>query len=144
VTSPDNVSHLSYFQQILRSTPMSFLITGTLVALLAGVLVVIYKGSRPLQPIPENSTPPRHAVFAALMPVLCTAALYATFIYLRDHLFPPRPLAILFAGVIAPWCVGLYFAYRAARTANRVLRAIGAVEVLIFLLAGALVLIARG
>ena len=123
---------------------MSFLIIATLVAFVAGVLVVIYKGSRPLQPLPWNPTPPKKAAFAALVPIFCTAALYATFIFLRDHLVPPRPLVILFIGVIAPWCVGLYSAYRAARTANRALRVIGTVEVLMFLLAGALCLIARG
>jgi hypothetical protein len=29
-----------------------------------------------------------------------------------EHLAPPEPLVVLFAGGIAPWFVGVYFAYR--------------------------------
>lgn len=112
-----------------------------LLALLAGVFALIYKGSRPPQPVPEHPTPPRRAVVAALIPVVCTAILYATFkgldLYLRDHLQVPRLPAILIIvmGVLTPWCAGIYSAYRAAQAANKVLRAIGSIEVLIFLLA---------
>ena len=117
-------------------------------AFLAGVLAIIYKGSRPLQTVPENPTAPKKAAFAALMSLVCAFIPYATFrgldLYMRDHFAPPqRPLVILICGVIAPWCVGIYFAYRAARTANKALRAIGSLEVLIFLLAAALVLMSR-
>ncbi len=72
--------------------------------------------------------------------------IYKGSLYLRDHLAAPRPLAFLIIvfGVIPPWCVGIYFAYRAARAADKTLRAIGSMEVLLFLLAAALPLIARG
>jgi hypothetical protein len=126
------------------------LFTAILLALLAGVFALIYKGSRPPQPVPEHPTPPRRAVVASLIPVVCTAILYATFrgldLYLRDHLTVPRLPAILIIviGVVAPWCVGIYSAYRAARAANKILRAIGSMEVLILLLAAAVPIVARG
>src|SRR5215469_15491645 len=126
------------------------LFAAILLAFLAGVFAIIYKGSRPPQPVPEHPTPPRRAVVASFIPVVCTAVLYATFrgldLYLRDHLTVPRLPAILvvFMGVVAPWCVGIYFAYRAARAANKILRAVGSMEVLIFLLAAAIPLVVRG
>jgi len=40
--------------------------------------------------------------------------------------------------------VGIYSAYRAARAGNKVLRAIGSMEVLIFLIAAAVPIVARG
>ena len=128
---------------------MMILFGVTLVAFLAGVFAIIFKGSRPPQPVPENPTAPRKAAFSALMPVVCTFILYATFKalvpYMQDHFAPrPWPLVVLFVGVFAPRFVGIYFAYRAARAANKALRAIGAAEVLIFLLAAALVLMSRG
>ena len=126
------------------------LFTAILLAFLVGVFALIYKGSRPPQPVPEHSTPLRRAVVASFIPVVCTAIVYATFkgleLYLRDHLTMPRLTAILVIaiGVVAPWCVGIYSAYRAARAASRVLRAIGSMEVLIFLLAAAVPIVARG
>jgi hypothetical protein len=61
-----------------------------LLAFLAGVFALIYKGSRPPQPVPEHPTPRRKVIVASLIPVVCTAILYATFkgldLYLRDHL----------------------------------------------------------
>ena len=125
------------------------LFAGILLAFLAGVFALIYRGSRPLQPVPEHPTPRRKAIAASLIPVVCAAILYATFkgldLYLRDHLQVPRLAAILIIamGVVAPWCAGIYSAYRAARAANKVLRAIGSVEVLIFLIA-AVPIVARG
>jgi hypothetical protein len=127
----------------------SILLPVICLALLAGVYGLIYKGSRPLQPVPGHSTPPKKAVVASFVPVVCTTILYGTFkgldLYLRDHLTAPSPLAflIIVLGVIAPWCVGIYFAYRAARTTNKILRAIGSIEVLLFLLAAAVPLVAR-
>jgi uncharacterized membrane protein len=121
-----------------------------LLAFLAGVFALIYKGSRPPQPVSEHPTPYRKAIVASLIPVACTAILYATFkgldLYLRDHLQVPRLTAtlIIVMGVVAPWCVGIYSAYRTARAANKVLRAIGSMEVLIFLIAAAVPLVARG
>jgi hypothetical protein len=126
------------------------LFTAVLLAFLVGVFALIYRGSRPPQPVPEHPTPPRRAVVASLIPVVCTAILYATIrgleLYLRDHLTVPRLPAILVIvmGVVAPWCVGIYSAYRAARAASVVLRAIGSMEVLIFLLAAAVPILARG
>jgi hypothetical protein len=128
----------------------SILLTVIFLAFLAGVYILIYKGSRPPQPVPEYPTPPRKAAVASLIPVACVAILYATFkgldLYLRDHLAVPRPLSIwiILIGVIAPWCVGIYFAYRAARAANKTLRAIGSMEVLVFLLGLAVPLVAHG
>jgi len=92
-------------------------LTVTFLAFLAGVYVLIYKGSRPPQPVPEHPTPPKKAVMASLIPVVCAVILYGTFkgldLYLRDHLAVPRPLSIwiILIGVIAPWCAGIYFAY---------------------------------
>lgn len=126
------------------------LFAAILLAFLAGVFALIYKGSRPPQPVPEHPTPPRRAVVASVIPVVCTAILYATFrgldLYLRDHLRVSRLPAILIIlmGVVAPWCVGIYSAYRAARAANKILRAVGSMEVLIFLLGAAVPLVARG
>jgi hypothetical protein len=128
----------------------SILLTAVFFAFLAGVYGRIYKGSRPLQPVPERSVPPKKAVVASFVPVVCTVIFYATFkgleVYLRDHLAMPRPVAFLIIvfGVIAPWCVGIHFAYRAARTTNKTLRAIGSTELLLFLLAAAVPLVARG
>ena len=119
-------------------------------AFLAGVFALIYKGSRPLKPLPEHSTPHRTAVLASFIPIVSIAILYATFrgldLYLRDHLAVSRPTAIsvILVGVVAPWFVGIYSAYRAARAANKILRAIGSIEVLVFLLAAAVPLVARG
>ena len=128
----------------------SILLPVVCLAFLAGVCGLIYKGSRPLQLVPENSVPSKKAAVASFVPVVCTAILYGTFkgldLYLRDHLSAPSPLAFLIIvfGVIAPWCVGIYFAYRAARTTNKILRAIGSIEMFLFLLAAAVPLVARG
>ena len=117
------------------------------VLILAALLVAIFKGSRPPQPLPSTPTSPKQATFAALMSVVCAAILLVTFAslgpYVSEHLSPPKPLIVLFVGGIAPWFVGIYFAYRAARAGNKVLRAIGASEVLVFLLAATLALFAR-
>ena len=126
------------------------LFAAILLAFLGGVFALIYKGSRPPQAVPEHPTQHRKAIVACLIPVVCTAILYATFkgldLYLRDHLQVPRLPAILIIvmGVVAPWCVGIYSAYRAARAGNKVLRAIGSMEVLIFLIAAAVPIVARG
>jgi len=117
------------------------------VLILAALLVAIFKGSRPPQPIPSTPTSPKQATFAAFMSAVCAAILLATFTslgpYVSEHLAPPKPLVVLFVGGIAPWFVGIYFAYKAARAGNKVLRAIGASEVLIFLLAATLALLSR-
>ena len=126
------------------------LFAAILVAFLAGVFACIYKGSNPPQPLPEHPTPPKKAAVASVIPVVCAAILYATFKvltwYLRDHLAVPGPLAflIIFMGGIAPWCVGIYSAYRAARAENKFLRTIGSMEVLIFLLVAAVPLVEGG
>jgi hypothetical protein len=128
----------------------SILLTVIFLALLSGVYVLIYKGSRPPQPVPERPTPPKKAAVASLIPGVCAAIFYGAFkgldLYLRDHLAVPRPLSIwiILIGVIAPWCVGIYFAYRTARAANKTLRAIGSMEVLVFLLGLAVPFVARG
>src|ERR1700691_4838006 len=119
--------------------------------LLAALLIAIFKGSRPPQPVPSNPTAPKRAKFAALVPVVCAVFSYTTFklldLYLTVHLAPSKPFAIpmrvgWFVGVIAPWFVGVYFAYMTARAANKVLRAIGALEVVICLLYGSVLLFA--
>ena len=127
---------------------MNILATATvLVLLLVALLVSIFKGSRPPQPIPSNPTPPKRAALAVFVPFVCVAIQYATFkgfeLYRVAYLAPPKRLAIFLAGVIAPWLVGVYFAYVAARAASKILRALGAVEVLTFLLAAGIALIAR-
>ena len=115
--------------------------------LLAALLIAIFKGSRPPQPIPSNPTAPKRAALAAFLPIVCVAIQYATFkgvaLYRVAYLEQPKPLIILLVGVIAPWLVGIYFAYRAARAANKVLRAIGAVEVLTFLLTAGMAILSR-
>ena len=127
------------------------LFAALLLAFLAGVFALIYRGSRPPQPVPEHPTPHRRAVVASFIPVVCAVILHATFkglgLYLRNHLEVPAGLPailVIVMGVVAPWCVGIYYAYRAARAANKALRAIGSMEVLIFLLAAAVSLVARG
>jgi hypothetical protein len=128
----------------------SFLAVTISLAFIVGVLALIYRGSRPPQPVPEHPTAPRKALVASLIPVVCTAILYATFkgldLYLREHFQVPTLAAVLIiaVGVVAPWCVGIYSGYRAARAENKVLRAIGSMEVLTFLLAAAVPLVARG
>jgi hypothetical protein len=72
----------------------------TLIAFLAGVLAIIYKGGRPLQPVPENPTAPRKAGFAALVSLVCAFILYATFkgldlLYAESLLATTRPGVIL-------------------------------------------------
>ena len=117
------------------------------VLLVAALLVAVFKGSRPPQPIPTTPTSRKRAMFAAFMSVACAAILLVTLTslgpYVSEHFAPPRPMIILFVGVIAPWFVGIYFAYKAARAENKALRAIGASEVLIFLLAATLSLMSR-
>jgi hypothetical protein len=128
----------------------SILLTVIFLAFLAGAYILIYKGSRPPQPVPEHPTPPKKAAVASLIPVVCAVILYGTLkgldLYLRDHLAVPRPLSIwiILIGVIAPWCVGIYSAYRAARAANKTLRVIGSMEVLAFLLGLAVPFVAHG
>jgi uncharacterized membrane protein YfcA len=84
------------------------------VLILAALLVAIFRGSRPPQPIPASPTVPKQAAFAALVPIVCAVIPYATFkgveLYLNHGLAPPKPLVILLLGVIAPWFVGIYFA----------------------------------
>ena len=115
----------------------SMLLTVIFLAFLAGVYILIYKGSRPPQHVPEHPTPAKKAAVACIIPIVCAAILYGAFtgpdLYLRNHLAVPRPLSIwiVLIGVIAPWCVGIYFSYRAARAANKALRAIGSMEVLV-------------
>jgi hypothetical protein len=127
---------------------MTILATATVGALLlAALLIAIFKGSRPPQPIPSNPTAPKRAALAVFVPVVCIAIQYATFksvaLYRVAYLEQPKPLIILLVGVIAPWLAGIYFAYMAARAANKVLRAIGAVEVLTFLLTAGMALLSR-
>ena len=121
----------------------------TVGALLIGaVLIAVFKGIRPPQPVSVNPTPLHQAVLDCLVPVVCAAAMYGTFrvldLYLINHLAPPKPLVVLFAsGFVIPWFAGLFFAYRAARAANRALRAVGAMEVLVFLLSAGSALLSR-
>lgn len=128
----------------------SILLAAILLAFLGSIYALIYRGSRPPQAVPEHPTPRRKAIVASVIPVVCAAILYATFkgldLYLRDHFQVPRLPAILIIvmGIGAPWSVGIYSAYRAARAANKVLRAIGSMEVLIFLIAAFVPLAARG
>ena len=117
------------------------------VLILAALLISIFKGSRPPQPLPLTPTPTRNAVIAAFVPPLSVLIVCATFrgveAYTRTHLVPPMPLVILFLGILALWCVGLYFAYVTSCAANKVLRTVGALEMLTFLLAGGLALLSR-
>lgn len=128
---------------------MQILAGATVLALLvAALLISIFKGSRPPQPIPPIPAPlPRRAALAAIVPFACALIPYLTFKgveqYRRSHFASPSPLIILSVGVIAPWFVGLYSAYTAACAANKLLRAIGALEVLIFLLAAGFSLLSR-
>jgi hypothetical protein len=119
------------------------------VLLLVALLVAIFKGSRPPQPIPSNPTAPRRAAFAAFVPVVCAVVSYATFrgigFYLSFHHEAVKPFAaamriVMFAGGIAPWFVGAYFAYVTARAANKALRAIGALETLLCAICGSALL----
>ena len=124
-----------------------------LVLLVTAVLIAIFKGSRSPQPMPSNPTPDKRAMFAALIPVVCAAISYATFKGLDLYLSyyppyegqPPFATAMRIAfliGSIAPWFVGVYFAYSAARAANRLLRTIGALEVIVCFLNGSFMLFA--
>ena len=131
---------------------MPILPTATVgVLLVAALLIAIFKGSRPPQPVPTAPTTQKQATLAAVVPVVCALISYATFraigIYLTVHLAPPIPWITpmrvgMFLGGIAPWFVGVYFAYQTARAANKGLRAIGAVELLVCVLYGAILLFA--
>ena len=121
------------------------------ILLVAALLIAIFKGGRPPQPIPTTPTASNQAALAAVVPVVCALISYATFraigSYLTVHLAPPKPWITpmrvgMFLGGIAPWFVGIYFAYKAARAANRGLRAIGAVELIACVLYGSLLLFA--
>jgi hypothetical protein len=128
----------------------SILLIVVFLAFLAGIYSLIYKGSRPPQPVPERPAPPKKTAVEALIPVVCAAILYGTFkgldLSLRDRLAVSSPMSIwiILIGVVAPWCVGIYFAYRAARAASRTFRAIGSIELLAFLLGLAVLLVAHG
>ena len=131
---------------------MQMLAVLTLVVLLvAALLIAIFKGSRPPQPIPTTPTASKKAALTALVPVGCALISFATYkaisLYLTLHLEPPKPWIIpmrigWFLGVVAPWFVGIYFAYQTSRAANKGLRAIGALEVLTCVLYGAVLLFA--
>ena len=143
---------------------MPILPTATVgVLLVAALLIAIFKGSRPPQSVPTTPTAQKQAALAAVVPVVCALISYATFraigIYLTVHLAPPIPWITpmrvgmflggiapwfvgMFLGGIAPWFVGVYFAYQTARAANKGLRAIGAVELLVCVLYGAILLFA--
>jgi hypothetical protein len=118
------------------------------VLLLVALLVAVLKGSRPPQPIPSNPTAPRRAAIGALVPVVCAVVSYATFKgigYLSFHHEAVKPFSDamrigMFVGGIAPWFVGAYFAYVAARAANKALRAIGALETLLCVVCGSTLL----
>jgi hypothetical protein len=121
------------------------------VLLVAALLIAIFKGSRPPQPIPTTPTASNQAALAAIVPVVCAlisyATLQATGSYLTVHLAPPKPWIMpmrvgMLLGGIVPWFVGIYFAYKTARAANKGLRAIGAVELLACSLYGAVLLFA--
>ena len=111
-------------------------VMSTAILIVAALLIAIFKGSRPPQPVPSTPTAPKKAIFAVFMSVVCAAILFVTFTrlgpYVGEHLAPPTPLVVLFVGGIAPWFVGTYFAYKAACAENKLLRAIGASGVLIF------------
>ena len=148
VIAPDFINHLCVILSAypLHGTAMSILPFVTVLGLLlAALLVAIFKGSRPPQPIPSNPTAPKRAVFSAFVPVVCAAISYLILKsfdwYLTAHLAPPKQLIIplrvgWFVGLIAPWFVGLYFVYGTARAASKVLRAIGALELLMCLFYG--------
>ena len=131
---------------------MPILPTATVgVLLVAALLIAIFKGSRPPQSVPTTPTAQKQAALAAVVPVVCALISYATFraigIYLTVHLAPPIPWITpmrvgMFLGGIAPWFVGVYFAYQTARAANKGLRAIGAVELLVCVLYGAILVFA--
>jgi hypothetical protein len=131
---------------------MQMLAVLTIVVLLvAALLLAIFKGSRASQPIPTTPTAPKRAALDALMPVGSALISYATYnafrFYLTVHLEPPKPWIIpmrigWFLGVVAPWFVGIYFAYQTSRAANKGLRAVGALEVLICVLYAAVLLFA--
>ena len=131
---------------------MQILAVLTLVVLLvAALLIAIFKGSRPPQPIPTTPTAPKKAALAAIVPVGCALISYATFkafgFYLTSHLAPPKPWITpmrigWLVGVVAPWFVAIYFAYQTSRAVNKGLRAIGALEVLICVLYAAVLLFA--
>src|ERR1700688_2982995 len=48
------------------------------VLILSALLVAVFKGSHPPQPIPPTPTSPKQAVYAALMSVVCAAVLLVT------------------------------------------------------------------
>jgi hypothetical protein len=121
------------------------------VLLVAALLIAIFKGSRPPQPIPTTPTVSKKAALTALVPVGCALISFGTYkaisFYLTIYLEPPKPWIIpmrigWFLGVVAPWFVGSYFAYETSRAANKGLRAIGALEVLTCVLYGAVLLFA--
>ena len=70
------------------------------VLILAALLVAIFKGSRPPQPIPSTPTSPKQTTFAAFMSVVCAAILLVTFTslgpYVSEHLAPTKPLVVRF------------------------------------------------
>lgn len=88
---------------------------------------------------------------SAIAPVVCALISYATYraidSHLAVHLAPPKPwimpmrIGMLF-GVIAPSFVGVYFANQTARAANRGLRFVGAMEMLVCGFYGAVLLFA--
>jgi len=76
------------------------------VLLVATLLIAIFKGSRPPQPIPTTPTASKQAALAAVIPVVCALISYATFraigSYLTIHFAPPKPWITLMR-------VGMFF-----------------------------------
>lgn len=117
---------------------------GTL--LVAALLIAIFRSDTP-----ANPTAPKQAALAAVAPLVCVLISYVTYraidSYLAVHLTPPKPWIMpirigMFLGIIAPLFVGVYFASQTARAANRGLRFIGAVEMLVCGFYGAVLLFA--
>jgi len=117
--------------------------------ILGGLLIAIFKGSRPPIPVPRHFTPPRRAAIAVAVSIFCVVVIYATpravELFEKTYFVPSQPIltASAILGVVVPYFLALYYAYVAARAEQILLRAIGATEVLIFSLVGVIVLLER-
>ena len=116
------------------------------------ILIATIKGSRAAQPVERKATPAKRSILAAFVPLVCAAVSGATFEFVipwymsvTHYTLPSFPWLLragMFVCGVIPWFIGSYFAFQVSRTANRALRAVGAVELVLCVAFGAALLFA--
>jgi len=103
-------------------------------------------------PEEREATSTKRSILKAFVPMVCAVGSGATFeffipwyVSVTHHGVPSFPWLLragMFVCGVIPWFIGSYFAFHVARTANRALRAVGAVELVLCVACGAALLFA--